>query len=193
MNFKDAYVAANNEINGDKSILTDISQKPIKNIYFKPVIGTAVAAVLCVVTVFLYPYIANPSGGEETPTETENVFIASEQTQGLIPAFDGGQPSAPEVTEENVNFSMKARSVPSTEEALEDTSAEDALYEVSEDLSAVTIIRDGEAVVLKITDQTQIVTQGGIPCAKQNLKQAEILNVHQGEGNLAITIVVKGE
>lgn len=86
MNFKEKYRAANEEIHGDKSILTGIADaKPKKIIYFKPVMGTAVAAVICLVTVILYPYIAvkTPADKENLAGISKDIFVTSEQTEGL--------------------------------------------------------------------------------------------------------------
>jgi len=91
MNFKEKYRAANDEIHGDRSILAGITDaKPKKIIYFKPVLGAAVAAVVCVVAIALYPYIGvKPSADKETPTKVSpDIFVDSEQTEGMTVPID---------------------------------------------------------------------------------------------------------
>ena len=86
MNFKDAYKAANNEIHGDKSILAGITtSKPKKVIYFKPAMGVAVAAAVCLVTVIVYPYIM-PSPEQTSHDHTgyfEDIGLNSNQPVGM--------------------------------------------------------------------------------------------------------------
>ncbi len=86
MNFKDAYKAANNEIHGDKNILAGITtSKPKKAIYFKPAIGVAVAAAVCLVTVIVYPYIM-PSPEQTSHDHTgyfEDIGLNSNQPVGM--------------------------------------------------------------------------------------------------------------
>ena len=187
MNFKKAYTAANEEIHGDKSILTGINQKPKKIIYFNPVSSTVVAAVLCLVSVFLYPYIAPD---KETPSDTENVFLTSEQTPGLTPAFDGEtQPSAPSAYGKR---SINAPYDTATEEAAFDevSASADATYEVSEDLSSVTVTTADEVIVLKVTKSTRIINQNGDPCTAEVLRNSQILNV-QSRDDTALEIMVR--
>ena len=83
MNFKDEYRAANEQIHGDRTILAGITEKPKKIIYFKPAVGIGVAAAVCAVTILAYPYINLTPGNEETPVETYDVSLASEQEQGM--------------------------------------------------------------------------------------------------------------
>lgn len=91
MNFKDEYRAANEQIHGDRTILAGITEKPKKIIYFKPAVGICAAAAVCVAVLLLYPYINLPSGEKEAPVKTDNVFLASEQEQGM---------PIPEITED---------------------------------------------------------------------------------------------
>lgn len=93
MSFKDAYRAANNEIHGDKNILAGINNKPKKIIYFKPAVGMVAAAAVCAVTLFVYPYINQFSGNEKSPAKNDEVFLTSEQSEGLqVPTAEPTQP-----------------------------------------------------------------------------------------------------
>ena len=122
MNFKDAYRAANEEIHGDRSILAGITEeKPKKIIYFKPALGTAVAAAVCLVTLMVYPYIGFSPSDKETPHQsTEDVMIASEPTESM---------AVPDT------FSLKRTATAPTEQKAE-KEAYNYSADISEDLSA---------------------------------------------------------